>query len=71
MYGGLAILGSFSWTQLIGSFAICLPMLVGIWLGEKTRSRVSEILFERAVMITLGLIAVSLIYRSSISILGW
>ena len=71
MYGGLAILGSFSWTQLIGSFAICLPMLIGIWLGERTRSRVSEILFERAVMITLGLIAVSLIYRSSISILGW
>ena len=71
MYGGLAVLGSFSWTQLIGSFAICAPMLVGIWLGERMRLKVSEALFERAVMITLGLIAISLIQRSSINLLGW
>jgi uncharacterized membrane protein YfcA len=71
MYGGLAVLGSFSLTQLLGSFGICGPMLVGIWLGERMRFRVSEAVFERAVMITLGLIAISLIHRSSINILGW
>ena len=71
MYGGLALLGSFSWTQLLGSFAICFPMLVGIWLGERMRFKVSEALFERAVMITLGLIALSLIHRSSLNLLGW
>jgi uncharacterized membrane protein YfcA len=70
MYGGLAVLGSFSLTQLMGSFTICVPMLVGIWIGERMRSRVSEALFERAVMITLGCIAISLIYRSSINLLG-
>ena len=71
MYGGLALLGSFSWTQLLGSFAICFPMLIGIWLGERMRFTVSEALFERAVMITLGLIALSLIHRSSLNLLGW
>lgn len=71
MYGGLAVLGSFSLTQLFGSFAICVPMLIGIWLGERLRFKVSEALFERAVMVTLGLIAISLIHRSSINLLGW
>jgi len=70
MYGGLAVLGSFSWTQLMGSFAICVPMLIGIWLGEWMRFRVSESLFERAVMVTLGFIAIFLIYRSSINLIG-
>ena len=70
MYGGLAILGSFSWTQLMGSFAICVPMLIGIWLGERMRFRVSESLFERAVMVTLGFIAVFLIHRSSLNLIG-
>jgi uncharacterized membrane protein YfcA len=46
-------------------------MLLGIWLGERMRFRVSEALFERAVMITLGLIAISLIHRSTINLLGW
>lgn len=70
MYGGLAILGSFSWTQLMGSFAICVPMLIGIWLGERMRFRVSESLFEKVVMVTLGFIAVFLIHRSSLNLIG-
>ena len=69
MYGGLAALDAFSWGQLIGSAAICLPMLTGIWLGERVRSVVSEPLFEKGIMITLSLIAISLIYRSTESML--
>jgi uncharacterized membrane protein YfcA len=69
MYGGLVALGAFSWGQLIGSVAICLPMLAGIWMGERARSIVSESLFEKGVMITLSLIAISLIYRSTESML--
>ena len=71
MYGGLAVLGYLSMTQLLGSFAICAPMLIGIWLGERMRLKISESLFERAVMITLSLIAISLIHHSSINLLGW
>lgn len=69
MYGGLVALGAFNWGQLIGSVAICLPMLAGIWMGERARSIVSESLFEKGVMITLSLIAISLIYRSTESML--
>lgn len=70
MYGSLALLGSFTWAQLVGSIAICVPMIAGIWLGEKIRLKVSEGIFEHAVMITLGLIATSLIYRSSTNLIG-
>ncbi|MDB4022290.1 sulfite exporter TauE/SafE family protein [Litorivicinus sp.] len=68
MYGGLAVLDAFTWQQLAGSAAICLPMLTGVYYGERLRSVISENLFERAVMLTLGSVALSLIYQSAINL---
>ena len=58
MYGGLALLD-----RSAGRFSVRLQSVSyadRIWLGERMRFKVSEALFERAVMITLGLIALSL-----------
>lgn len=63
LYGSMALQGRFTLRELLLSALALLPMAVGMTAGKHLRGKLGEVLFRRALLVFLGVLAVLLILK--------
>ncbi len=59
----LVATGVISRDEIIASFLVCIPLYAGLWFGTWLRGRISQTLFQRALLVSLMIISLNLIRR--------
>jgi uncharacterized membrane protein YfcA len=63
LYGTLIVTGVMGRNEIIGTILVCLPLCAGLWLGTWLRGRISQVLFQRVLLVGLAVISLNLIRR--------
>ena len=63
LYATLVITGVIARDEIIASFLVCIPLYAGLWFGTWLRGRMSQALFQRALLLGLVVISLNLIRR--------
>lgn len=61
LYVTLVVTGVISRDEIIASVLVCIPLYVGLWFGTWLRGRMSQELFQRALLIALVIISLNMI----------
>ncbi|UCU94958.1 sulfite exporter TauE/SafE family protein [Hydrogenophaga taeniospiralis] len=63
MYASMLWFGRFGWTEVALSCFAVVPMLLGLFVGKRIRSRLSEEMFRVALLLFLGTLALTLLCK--------
>lgn len=63
LYATLVLTGVISGDEIVASLLVCIPLYVGLSFGTWLRGRLSQTLFQRALLVALVLVSVNLIRR--------
>lgn len=61
LYATLVVTGVISRDEIVASVLVCIPLYLGLWFGTWLRGRMSQELFQRALLIALVIISLNMI----------
>ena len=63
LYGTLLVTGVMGRDEIVGTILVCLPLCAGLWFGTWLRGRISQVMFQRVLLVGLVIISLNLIRR--------